>query len=322
MSFSQDLSRFGPASNERLSLAEARAYCADFTRRQYENFHVVTLLTPAPLRPAFEAVYSFCRWADNLGDEIADRSEALRLLGWWRTGLDAMFQGRGEHPVYQALAPVVAEYGIPAQPFHDLISAFELDQHVVDYDTMEQLHDYCRLSANPVGHLVLYLGRSFNAENAVLSDATCTALQLANHWQDVARDHAIGRIYLPRADRERFGVGDEVLRSGRSTPEFLRLMAHEVSHARALFHQGWPLVGRVPRALAVDIDLFTRGGLAILDRIEAIGYDVLARRPKLTKGDKARLLGRALVARYAGPLARAITPPRPPASSATTTFPR
>lgn len=310
MPFSDDLTRFGPEGHLPLSLAEAQAYCAQFTRSQYENFHVVSWLTPAPLKPAFEAVYSFCRWADNLGDEIQDRQQALRLLQWWRDGLSAMYKGQATHPVYQALAPVVRAYEIPAQPFHDLISAFELDQVVLKYDTIEQLHDYCRLSANPVGHLVLYLGRSFNAEHAALSDATCTALQLANHWQDVARDLAIGRIYLPRADRERFGVSEEDLHAGRFTPGFRSLMLHLVGHARDLFHQGWPLVERVPRTLAIDVDLFTRGGLAILDRIEAIDSNVLAQRPKLTKRDKVGLLGRALLARWAGPLARRIKPDR------------
>ena len=170
-----------------------------------------------------------------------------------------------------ALAETVAEFAIPIDPFEALISAFEQDQEVTEYATYAQLLDYCTRSANPVGHLVLYLARAFDAENARLADATCTGLQLANFWQDVARDLAIGRVYLPREDRERFGYPDADLRARRFTPAFAALLKFEVERARDLFRQGRALVPRLPRALAVDVDLFSRGGLAILDRIEAQG---------------------------------------------------
>ncbi len=267
------------------------------TATHYENFHVVTWLTPRALRPAFQAVYSFCRWSDDLGDEVGDRQRAIHLLAWWKSELRKMYAGQVRHPVFLVLAEVVREYDIPIEPFEALISAFEQDQEVLEYETYSQVLDYCTRSANPVGHLVLYLARAFNPENARLSDATCTALQLANHWQDVARDLDIGRIYLPREDRERLGVGDADLRSKRFTPEFGRLMAFEVERVHAMFLEGWPLVERMPRDLAVDVDLFTRGGLAILKKIEAQGYDVLTERPSLSKREKLGLLSRALLGR-------------------------
>jgi squalene synthase HpnC len=295
--FLDDLRRFGPGSAERPSLDEARDYCTRLTATHYENFSVVTWMTPRELRPAFRAVYSFCRWSDDLGDEVGDRQRSRELLSWWRGELRAMYEGEARHPVMIALADVVREYAIPIDPFLALISAFEQDQDVTDYATFEQLLDYCERSANPVGHLVLYLGRCHNPETAALADRTCTALQLANFWQDVARDFDIGRIYLPREDRGRFGVSDDDLRARRFTPAFAELMAFEVSRTRELFHLGWPLVTRMPRHLAIDVDLFTRGGLAILDRIAARGHDVLSARPEVGKLAKVGLLVRALVSR-------------------------
>ncbi|HEX8203273.1 MAG TPA: squalene synthase HpnC [Isosphaeraceae bacterium] len=297
MSFRDDLRQYGPDASYRISPEEARAYCAGLTARHYENFSVVTWLTPRPLRPAFRAIYSFCRWSDDLGDELGDPARSRELLSWWRGELRDLYDGRARHPVMIALAEVVSEHGIPIGPFEALISAFEQDQFLTEYETYDQLLDYCTRSANPVGHLVLYLARSFDAENARLADATCTALQLANFWQDVARDLAIGRIYLPRADRRRFGYPDADLHALRFTPQFAALLAFEVDRARALFSRGWPLVGRVPRAIAVDVDLFTRGGLAILDRIAARGFDVLSARPEVGKLAKLGLLARALLGR-------------------------
>jgi squalene synthase HpnC len=315
MRFEDDLARYGPdATYEHASLDVARAYCAALTRSHYENFHVVTALTPAHLRPAFEAIYAFCRWSDDLGDEIGDPARSLELLAWWRGELAAMYGGRARHPVSVALAPVVTEFNIPARPFEALISAFEQDQAVLDYETYDQLLDYCARSANPVGHLVLHLGRSFTLENAALSDFTCTGLQLANFWQDVARDRLIGRTYLPREDRERFGVTAHDLATAPASLAFRSLLAFEVGRARALLHDGWPLVGRMPRDLAVDLDLFTRGGLAILDRIAAVDFDVLTARPKLGKAARLGLLTRALAGRFLGLRPRPLARREPPAA--------
>jgi squalene synthase HpnC len=261
----------------------------------------VTWLTPRALRPGFRAIYSFCRWSDDLGDEVGDPALARELLAWWRGELRALYRGSARHPVMIALAETVEQFRIPIDPFEALISAFEQDQVVAEYPTYAQLLDYCRRSANPVGHLVLYLARAFDAENARLADATCTALQLANFWQDVARDLALGRIYLPAEDRRRFGYADADLRALRFTPGFAALLEFEVDRTRELFHRGWPLVGRLPRGVAVDVDLFTRGGLAILDRIEARGYDVLSARPEVGTLAKLGLLARALLGLRAGP---------------------
>jgi squalene synthase HpnC len=311
VAFSDDLKRFGPGATERLSPAEARAYCARLTASHYENFSVVTWLTPRALRPAFQSIYAFCRWSDDLGDEVGDPARARELLGWWRGELRAMYAGQARHPVLIALAETVAEFAIPIAPFEALISAFEQDQVVTEYRTYTQLLDYCTRSANPVGHLVLYLARAYDAENAGLADLTCTGLQLANFWQDVARDRAIGRIYLPREDRTRFGVGDDDLRASRFTPAFADLLAFEVERARALLEAGRALVPRMPRALALDVDLFTRGGLAVLDQIAAQGYDVLTRRPRLSKWAKLGLIGRAVLERSLRWSPDVLSPPLP-----------
>jgi squalene synthase HpnC len=299
MPFQDDLRRYGPEAGGRdpVGLDDAIDYCARLTSSHYENFSVVTWLTPKALRPAFRSIYAFCRWSDDLGDEVGDPARSLELLAWWRGELRAMYGGRARHPVMVALAPIVNEFAIPIEPFEALISAFEQDQAVVEYETFVQLLDYCTRSADPVGHLVLYLGRSFDADNARLSDLTCSGLQLANFWQDVARDLAIGRVYLPREDRRAFGYGDDDLRALRFTPAFADLLRLVVGRARERLVAGRALIGRMPRALGVDVDLFSRGGLAILDRIEARGFDVLSKRPTVGKLAKVGLLARAMLSR-------------------------
>jgi squalene synthase HpnC len=294
MAFADDLDRFGPDASARVTRAEALDYCARLTASHYENFSVVSWLTPRRHRAAFQSIYAFCRWSDDLGDEVGDPIRSRELLAWWRNQLRALFErGRAGHPVMIALAETVERYRIPIEPFEALISAFEQDQVITEYETYRQLLDYCTRSANPVGHLVLHVAGVFNEANARLSDATCTALQLANFWQDVARDLAIGRVYLPREDRERFGYPDSDLRELRFTPRFASLMKFEVERTRSLFAGGRPLAARMPGELAVDVDLFSRGGLAILDRIERQGYDVLKSRPALSKRTKLALMVRA-----------------------------
>jgi squalene synthase HpnC len=295
MPFSEEMRLFGPDASYSLTRAEARAYCARLTASHYENFSVVTWLTPRRLRPAFASIYAFCRWSDDLGDEVGDAARSRVLLAWWRGELRCLYEGRTHHPVMMALADTIEEFAIPIEPFEALISAFEQDQIVTDYETYAQLLDYCTRSANPVGRLVLYLARSYDVDNARLSDLTCTGLQLANFWQDVARDLAIGRVYLPREDRVRFGYSDADLQARRFTPAFASLLKFEVGRARALLNEGRALVPRMPRDLAVDVDLFSRGGLAILDRVEAQGFDVLSRRPRLGRLAKLGLLARAMI---------------------------
>jgi squalene synthase HpnC len=295
MPFSDDLRLYGPDAlgSGRVSLDEARAYCARLATSHYENFSVVSWLTPRELRPALQAIYAFCRWSDDLGDEVGDRDLSRTLLTWWRGELQALYDGECRHPVMVALREVVQRHAIPIDPFAALISAFEQDQDVLEYETFDQLLDYCSRSANPVGHLVLYLCDAFDRENAELSDATCAGLQLANFWQDVARDLDIGRIYLPNEDRRAYRVTEDDLRAKRFTPEFAQLLRFEVGRAREFLERGRPLAARMPRSMARPVDLFSRGGLAILDRIETVGFDVLTRRPVLSKLSKLGLIARA-----------------------------
>jgi squalene synthase HpnC len=276
-------------------LSQAHAYTRWLATHHYENFHVVSFLLPKRLHQDFYNVYSYCRWADDLGDEIGDTQESLRLLAWWRGELDAMYAGRAQHPVFVALAPTVKQYGMPRQPFADLIRAFEQDQTVTRYPTWPDLFGYCRNSANPVGRLVLYLCGYADPERQRLSDATCTALQLANFWQDVTVDLAKDRVYLPLEVLDRHGCTLEDLAALRVTPAFRAAMQEAVARARELFLQGLPLVGLVDRRLALDIDLFSRGGMRVLDKIEERNYDVLSARPAIGKTERIRLLFASLV---------------------------
>jgi squalene synthase HpnC len=289
--FARDLLLWGPDSRyPPLTLDKARAYCRQLAHSHYENFSVASLLLPRRLLPHFHAIYAYCRWADDLGDETGGGARALELLQWWRRELALCYEGASRHPVMIALAQTIERFQIPRQPFLDLIRAFEQDQLVKRYETYEQLADYCRYSANPVGHLVLYLCECFDAGKAALSDAICTGLQLANFWQDVSRDLDIGRVYIPAQDMRRFGYPEEDLLARRFTPAFRELMRFEVERARALFQQGQPLARLVPGDVQTDIELFIRGGLGILDKITAIDYNVWRQRPVLRKWDKAALL--------------------------------
>jgi len=276
------------------TLEEARAYCKRLAESHYENFHVVSWFLPKALRPHFHALYAYCRISDDLGDEVGDRSAALALLNLWERELDACYEGRTRHPVFVALAKTIRECSIPKEPFADLLTAFRQDQSATRYATMAEVLDYCRYSANPVGHLVLYACGEQSQKHFRLSDFTCTALQLANFWQDVSVDFSKGRVYIPQEEMRRFGVTDETIGQGVATPQFRALMRHEVEYARSLFVQGLPLIGMVNRDLALDLDLFSRGGLEILRAIERQDCDVLSRRPAIGKGTKLLLALRAV----------------------------
>lgn len=289
--FAEELERFGPAGDAAsVSLAEAEAYCAKLAKTHYENFPLVSWMLPKGLHQHFYNVYAYCRWSDDLGDEVSGSERSLELLAWWREQLAACYAGECRHPVFVALEKTITAFEIPREPFEDLLSAFEQDQIVTEYDTFAQLRDYCRRSADPVGRLVLYLCREHTSENVAWSDSICTGLQLANFWQDVARDFDIGRVYLPREDRERFGYSDEDLKARVTNAAFLELIRFEVDRARDFLTAGLPLVPNLPGRLQVDIELFARGGLKILERIEKIGYRVWETRPVVTKFDAARLL--------------------------------
>jgi squalene synthase HpnC len=277
------------------TLDEARAYCQHLAESHYENFHVASWFLPKALRPHFHAIYAYCRISDDLGDEVGDRSVALALLDLWGRELDACYAGTARHPVFVALAETIRACGIPKEPFADLLKAFVQDQTVTRFADMDEVLHYCRYSANPVGRLVLYACGEATEEKFILSDATCSALQLANFWQDVSSDYkARDRIYIPQNDMRRFGVTDETIAQGVATPAFRALLKYEVEYARELFAQGLPLIGKVNRDLALDLDLFSRGGLEILRAIEKRDYDVLSARPAISKGTKAALALRAV----------------------------
>src|SRR4051794_28077902 len=269
---------------------EARAYTRWLATHHYENFPVVSFLLPRRLHQDFYNVYAYCRWSDDLADEIGDTAESLRLLAWWRSELDEMYAGRARHPVFAALGPTVKKYEIPRAPFADLLDAFVQDQTVTRYRNWEELFGYCRNSANPVGRLVLYLGGYRDEGRQRLSDATCTALQLANFWQDVTVDLLKDRVYIPLEIMARHGYTVEELFARRFTPAFTAVMREIVGKARELFVEGLPLSGMVDRRLAIDLDLFSRGGMRVLEKIEQQGYDVLAARPRVSKVERVGLL--------------------------------
>jgi squalene synthase HpnC len=279
---------------QRPSLPEAQAYCQKLATTHYENFHVASWFLPARLRPHFYSIYAYCRIADDLGDEVGDREQSLALLDLWGRELDACYRGEGRHPVFVALAETIRVCDIPQKPFADLLVAFRQDQTVPRYQTMDGVLDYCKYSANPVGRLVLYACGYRDPQMFALSDYTCTALQLANFWQDVSSDYARGRIYLPLDDMHLYGVDEAMIARREPTPAFRELLRYEVGYARELFTKGLPLIDMVDRELAVDLDLFSRGGLEILHAIERRQYDVLTMRPAITKARKLGLLARAL----------------------------
>ncbi|MCC7236744.1 MAG: squalene synthase HpnC [Bryobacterales bacterium] len=274
---------------------ESLAYTRWLATHHYENFHVASFLLPKRLHQDFYNVYSFCRWADDLGDEIGSAQESLRLLSWWRELTGGVYEGRAEHPVFVALADTIGRHSLPREPFLDLITAFEHDQRVARYANWDEVFAYCRHSANPVGRLVLYLCGYRDAERQRLSDATCTALQLANFWQDVSVDWKKNRVYLPQDLLARHGASDADIAAGRATPGFRTALREAVDVARGMFHEGLPLAGMVDARLSLDLELFSRGGLKILDKIEQAGHDVLTARPRISRSERAGLLMKGLL---------------------------
>jgi squalene synthase HpnC len=286
------------------SLAEAQEYCRHLGRTHYENFSVATWFLPKHLRQDFLNVYAYCRISDDLGDEVGDPAASLALLDEWQAQLDACYQGTPRHPVFVALADTVKKFNIPKHEFSDLLIAFRQDQSITRFEAFNDVLAYCRYSANPVGHLVLYLCGYNDAERQQLSDYTCTALQLANFWQDVTVDYAKGRIYLPLEDLHRYSVTEQDLAQNRNTPAFCEMMKFEVARAREWFERGLPLVKKVDARLAVDLELFTRGGQEILNAIERQHFVVLSRRPVISKPRKLALVARAALGKLRGELFR------------------
>lgn len=275
------------------SLAEAEAVCRAIARRHYENFTVATRLVPRRLRQHLANVYAFARWSDDLADESSSPDEALAALADWRDRLERCFTGRPDHPVFIALAATVRQTGLSIEPFTDLLDAFVSDQTITRYDSRPALLEYCRRSADPVGRIVLALEGCRDPELVKLSDSVCTGLQLVNFWQDIKRDLLAGRVYIPADDMRRFAVDEAMLDAGRATPEIVDLVRDEVGWAREWLRRGLPLEKLAPPVLRPAIGMFIRGGLAIADAIERIGFDTLAHRPTVSRGTKLALAARA-----------------------------
>lgn len=298
--FAAELARHGPSPAAKPavpSLEESCDYCRRLAGDHYENFVVASRLLPRSLRQHFANVYAYCRWADDLADETQCAEQSLALLDWWETQLDECYAGGARHPVFVALVYTIRQFDIPPAPFRDLLSAFRQDQRVHRYETFDDLLDYCRRSANPVGRLVLYLGGAHDGERGRLSDSICTGLQLANFWQDVAADWRRGRIYLPLEDCRREGFDEADFATGKSNAAFERLMAFQVDRAEEWLRAGLPLVERLPGWLAGDIWLIAHGGLKVLQKIRAARFDVWSHRPVVSRWDQARLLGGYLLRR-------------------------
>ncbi|HEX5733847.1 MAG TPA: squalene synthase HpnC [Blastocatellia bacterium] len=273
------------------SVEESFEYCERLARAHYENFPVGSALVPKRLRKHFYSIYAFARTADDFADEGADLSADRRLaqLSAWREQLHMAFEGEAAHPVFVALQQTQSNFNLPIALFDDLLSAFSQDVLVRRYESFDQLLDYCRRSANPIGRLILLL---FGYNDTALheqSDEICTALQLANHWQDVAVDLQKERVYLPAEDLEHFGVTIEELKAGLPGEDFRKLMKYEIDRAREFFLRGKPLCGAVGGRLGLELRAVWLGGWRILDRIEGNGYDVFTRRPTITFSDKLRI---------------------------------
>lgn len=300
----EQLETYGPQRCPTLTYEQAAAYTRQLVRSHYENFTVVSWFLPRRLREDFAHVYAFCRWADDLGDETGDPQRSLDLLAWWRQELDACYLGQPRHPVFVALARTIQRHDIPRKPFEDLIAAFEQDQTQRRYDTWEQVLDYCTRSADPVGRLVLYLCGVRDPHRQRLSDRTCTALQLANFWQDVRRDILErDRVYIPRQIAELNGLDIQAMvEAVRQGDDPAPLRSAYRSTLKELCDRTWPLFaeGRklwplVPADVRLDVKLFTLGGEAILRMIQRRGYDTLASRPSLSRGAKIALMWHAAI---------------------------
>lgn len=276
------------------SLRQAREFCARLAREHYENFPVASWLLPRHLRPAVQAMYAFARIADDFADEAKHEGQRLKRLDEWERMLNECFRGEAFHPVFVALRDAVRSFDLPRQPFLDLLAAFRMDVERDRHPDEASLLEYCRLSANPIGRLLLRLFGHDREDLARRSDAVCTALQLANHWQDVAVDLKKGRIYLPEDARRAHGVSEEDLFAGRVTESFRALMRERVNRTRDLFMAGRPLCDAVRGRFRWELRLTWLGGQRILDRIEAWEFDVLTRRPKLGRTDALVVLWRAL----------------------------
>lgn len=292
LSLATELGQLGPArrNSRRWNSVDAARYCRDLARRHYENFTVASLLLPRELVPHFHAVYAYCRWADDLADEASSPEQSLELLDWWQGELLRSYEGQADHPVFVALRETIRQFEIPPEPFLDLLAAFRQDQRVTRYETHDEVLAYCRNSANPVGRLVLYLGRCHDERRGRLADDVCTGLQLINFCQDVKRDWLKGRVYLPTEMLARHGCQLSMLDEDTATFELRAALAEEVERAERYLASGDQLVPMIPRSLRLDVALFAAGGLETAAAIRRAEFDVLRARPRVSKLAKFKLL--------------------------------
>ncbi|MCX6344829.1 MAG: squalene synthase HpnC [Armatimonadetes bacterium] len=278
--------------------------CALLAKHHYENFTVGSILLPRELRKHVFNIYAYCRICDDLADETNDRELSLRLLDWWREELHSCYECKPRQSVFQALAETIDRYDLPMQPFEDLIDAFVQDQHVTRYATFEQLLHYCSRSANPVGRLFLCLLGYRDETRQQLSDYTCSALQLANFWQDIGSDYLRGRIYVPQEDMQRFGYTEAELRNHILNAGFVHLMRFEINRTREFFEHGASLPAMIGGSAAADVELFSNGGLALLQSIERQNFDVFRSRVTVSKSRKAMMMAFWCIKRLGGSLRR------------------
>jgi squalene synthase HpnC len=295
LSLTAELVQFRPDADAAppVSYADAIETCRRLARAHYENFSVASWLLPRQVLPHWYAIYAFCRGADDLADELDDPAQSLRLLDLWEEQLDRCYAGTPQHPVFVALQHTIRACSIPREPFANLLVAFRQDQHERRYATTDDVLAYCRNSANPVGRLILYVGDCHDEARARLSDSICTGLQLANFCQDVARDAALDRLYLPQETLQRAGYTMEMWSRGEFNPEFRRALGEEVDRAEDYLRRGMPLVDLMPSALRREVALFVGGGLEIVKAIRRQQYDVWRSRPRVSKFAKLRLLAGA-----------------------------
>lgn len=292
-----DLRRFGPNSAEStMSVEQARDYCRRLALSHYENFSVASCLLPPNLRQHFFNVYAYCRWSDDLADETSSTSEATELLAWWQSSLERCYAGHATHPVFVALQQTISAYHIPIDPFRDLISAFTQDQTVHQYENDPQILDYCTRSANPVGRILLHLGGCSDRENVAWSDSICTGLQIANFCQDIQLDASRGRFYLPADRMHRHGISQQEIETGANIEALKQCLGEWCFYARTYLVGGLPLVTRTPRWLARDVQLFVRGGLAIIDNLARVNFDAWNNQLTVSKSQKVSLLIRSMLA--------------------------
>jgi squalene synthase HpnC len=282
-------------------LKDSYSFCQKLALSHYENFTVVSFLLPKALRKPFYVIYAYCRLSDDLADESPSPSHALDTLADWQKQLDRCFERQTretDSPIFPALKDVIDKHGLSKEPFADLLEAFRRDQIQTRYETWDELLDYCRCSANPVGRMILQLGTSAaktappTEEMLQCSDAICSALQLANFWQDVARDWKIGRFYIPLEYCREFQYDPK--QSPQQYPAFEKMLCELCRRTREMFDAGRPLVHLVPRLIRTEVSLFLSGGTAILDAIEAIHYKVWQQRPVVSKWKKLMLLFQAI----------------------------